>query len=178
MVKLKELVLLHLQAYPSMEATDFYKLIFQSTMGPVHSLASIERAKQWFFQEWSQVSSVQETPFIEDISLQQSLFRVHFASCKKKRISPDRIFGLFIETSRTFSENYAFFETCMNEFAEITKHPTFSHVKNEFLTLWKQVQKEKTGIPSHSEVFRKVYQPHYRIVSGQHIADIVPHSSS
>jgi hypothetical protein len=175
MTKLKKLTLQQFHRYPLMEAMDFHKLIFQSTMGPAHSLASIENAKKWFLEEWAQTPPLQDVPMIEDISCSTPIFRVHFAPCKAQCIPPERLLNCFIESSASFLENSAMYQECIEAFAEITKHPPFAQFHTDFQEIKNGIQQKKAGIPRHSAAFRTVYQPHYRIVSGHYLPAITPH---
>jgi hypothetical protein len=175
MTTLKKLLLQHFQRYPLMEAMDFHKLIFQSTMGPAHAVTSIENTKKWFLEEWTQTSSLQDVPMIEDISYSTPIFRVHFAPCKRKGISPERVLNCFIESSASFLENSSMYEACVEEFVEITKNLPFAQFHTDFQERAKRVQQKKAGIPRHSDSFRTVYQPHYRIISGRYAAGVSFH---
>jgi hypothetical protein len=174
MAKLFELVLRHYDIYPLMQAEDFHKLLFQATRGPIHSLQHLEKAKKYFFKEWKETSTTEDNiPCFEDISLHSSLFRVHFAPLKKKGARPELLWEFFLETSRTFVENCSLYGAIMQEFMQITKSPPLSYLEKDFGILWEKSKEDFLYIPTHSEMYRNVYQPHYRLVSGEYLLEII-----
>ncbi len=175
MTKLIDLVLRHYAMYPLMQAEDFHKLLFQSTRGPVHSLHHLEKAKEYFFQEWKNTTThISNTPLFEDISYHTPLYRVHFGPLKKKGVQPELVWEFFLETSKTFAENLLEYKTVMQEFLTLTKNPSLNDVEKGFLVLWEEVKNNSSSIPTHSEVYRIAYQPHYRLMSGDYLPEIFP----
>jgi hypothetical protein len=176
MAKLFELVLHHYTTYPLMQAEDFHKLLFQATRGPVHSLRHLEKAKEYFFKEWKETSITEDNiPCFENISLYSPLFRVHFGPLKKKGIQPELLWEFFFKTSETFVENCSHYETAMREFLQISKNSPLSYVEKDFGILWEKSKEDSLYVPTHSEVYRNAYQPHYRLVSGKYLLEIIPY---
>lgn len=175
MAKLIDLVLRHYNRYPLMQAEDFHKLLFQATRGPVHSLHHLEKAREYFFQEWGNtISTTSNTPLFEDISLHTPLYRVHFEPLKGQGVQPELVWEFFLETSKTFAENLSQYKFALQEFLKITKSPSLHWIEKDFMILWEEVKENSLCIPTHSEIYRSAYQPHYRIVSGDYLPEIIP----
>ena len=93
---MKETILAHVTAHPSMTEQDMIKLCYQAVFGAEHLLT--DRAKAWayFEYEWNNTPE-KEIPLFEPLSIRYA--RIHLAAWKHQRLPADWLFRIFYMTA-------------------------------------------------------------------------------
>lgn len=148
-----EILLKHNNRYPQMQFYDYLKLIYQNEFGCGHMITNKESSLLRIQQEYNEV----DTDFgeiFEDIG--NNLCRLHLAPAKSNGLSPETINNWFIVSANNIMGNIDSFESKL-----VLLKQFLAHEDNNFQT-YKVRGYQAVG---HSDVFRKLYSPHYRVVS-------------
>lgn len=150
----------HLKRYPLMEPQDFGKLVFQGEFGPEHMVSDGQQAESFLIEEWMELSRDRMDSNRQDkqepvVQVSESMCRFPLSSCgfaDEARL----LAHLFTTTAgecRGTTEG-------LEEKLELLKALRIPGME-AWVAAWKQ-----EGYPPvhHSQVYREVYQPHYRLV--------------
>lgn len=157
----------HLGNYPLMEPRDVAKLLYQNEFGPAHFAGTEEEALTALTEEMRSVEYEEDESLYEPVG--NGYYRVNLAALEEEEYPLPRLAKDFTASARAGKEERggsvegltekldwvcAHFEKLPFRFTERDWHL--------FLEEW-----EAAGYPplSHSAVYRKAYQPAYRVVS-------------
>ena len=144
----------HNERYPMMKELDFLKLCFQSAFGPGHIIQDKDKARKYFYEEASIISDEKDEVFTP---IGNDYVRVDILSYS---YSKDELFTNFVRS--------AIVEEKMKNVYEKYIEILISYCnENDKLDkdLILRLKKEYGYNPfSHSDEYRQVYKPHYRIV--------------
>lgn len=153
---------------------DAVKFIYQGVFGGGHLIFDVDNAKKFLLDEIEEVKGSKNTvdyPLIEKISKDYS--RLHLSQLINNNLDANTVFNLFYYSSVNFNNN----GDCNN----------ISQKNNEFFNNLKELieMSESLAVPldyentldfvyhylssedrliSHSDFYRKKYQPHYRVI--------------
>lgn len=163
--KIYNLLIKEFTRSPKSKAQDYYKLLFQAVNGAGHMIQNFNNCLEMLDKEMSQIEADINCPLYNDISLIFPLVRVNLSRCKADKIDHRTISKAFFEGAKIDTKfDTAGFETYLNFAAkELIKHP-FNINEKELEAFIKKI--EKFGLPAvhHSETYRKIYKPHYRVI--------------
>jgi ribosomal-protein-alanine N-acetyltransferase len=158
-----------IRIHPNLEAVDLIKLAYQNAYGGEHLIEDEEKAKEYLQEELSKVKQ-EKGPLFEDIG--GGLVRLELAASLEKGLTEENIFRLFIDSDSPRLEAK---EKLINNFETIKNVLKDEPIKNvnektfkEALTVYKE------GPVHHSETYRKLYSPHYRLVSLSYLLEFLP----
>lgn len=152
----------HLEKYPLMRAQDIYKLVYQHEFGCAHAVADRERAGAWLAEELKTVVQ-SDGPLFEDIG--NGFVRVRLSALDANGVSPDEVLDWFVRSAMPAGDKA--------EFAEIMRELPACGLPIDALELTAFVDSmEKEGFPAahHSEIYRELYRPAYRVVMEKYAA--------
>jgi len=164
-----------LERYPSVELRDLYKFLYHAFHGADHAVTDYAKAVAWFDREWAEISPDDNLPLLEDAYIDgvtPVIYRINLARAKRNGMNPTGINSEFMRTAEAFPGGFKYsrgelhdqFIRCWGTLPELSRAviKTFSPDEYHDLTLLA----EKTDWPAmhHSEAFRKLYNPHYRLV--------------
>jgi hypothetical protein len=171
--KLHDLLHQHQAWYPRMQVRDVYKLIYQGAMGPEHIIATQQEFAQRLEAEFNPLPTAPHERLLEAVRVDHSLLRLNLRPYKVHDQSINRLVPLLLKTSGQFHgsieelvKNWGIFVWLCgkDEGRPFERHEIqrFSH--------WLEVE----GYPPvhHSHVYRREYQPAYRLIADQLTAEI------
>lgn len=158
--EMKTVLRAHAARYPLMEATDAVKLLYQSVFGPGHMIPDEDAACAYVEAERATASGEESLP--EEIG--NDLVRLPLSYANAQGISSRELAGMFSCTAAgCVGDEGLFYETLslLEEMTEAGEMPFSAAALREYLTVYRA-----SGCPavSHSETFRKAYDPHYRVI--------------
>lgn len=161
MNEIREILLLHNKLYPEMKAQDALKLIYQNEFGPGHLIADQEAAWQYLVEEAKSCTGLKE----KAVPLGNGLVRIGLNGLDKKELH--ELFSLFCRTALIHHGELSCLIEKIAVLKQLKKEGYFSFSNEELESLL--IKYEKAGYPmiSHSEEYRELYQPHYRVVLEQ-----------
>ena len=163
---LTTVLLQELNLYPKLTVQDIYKMLYGSVFGPKHALKSIDRAKESFFQEWDYVNDDSQTQLYDDITIVQPMVRVHLSKCKALLFKKEDVFEWFCKSAEQMQkrEENEFRDVIKRVYSVVIQAPfSFSTEQANKLLSW--IQLKPFPVCSHSDVFKDLYNPHYRFIS-------------
>ncbi len=155
----------HYKKYPELTIQDICKFIYQSAFGCEHMVSSFDTVMDYILKEKN--SSLKNDNLID--ALDGDYSRVHLA-CLNKGLSEETFAKLFIASSKKEENGSIELENKINVFKDLVKKkelPFSIEETDEKLLSWKE-----QGYPAlhHSEHFRAIYNPSYRVVSNKYVA--------
>jgi hypothetical protein len=157
--------------YPKATLIDYYKLFYQGTFGPGHIIADKQTAYEFLVKETTESRNT-EIPFVQDISFINPYCRVSLEIIDKKLIDIDEFFDLLLESCDVqnvispieWNEAWIDIENILFQILPKLNEPEI--VKK----LHDSLYGDKFPLFRHSEVFRGIYKPHYRLIR----KDLIP----
>ena len=150
--------------HPQANLRDYYKLFFQGTFGPGHFISDIISAIDLIYQELNSSQGF-ENHFYQKINYRQTFYRVNLVVMKMKFVSLNEFYPGFL-TSSKYESNISM-EQWINEWQQIERilRKSSLNIQN-FEKDSKNLQllfSNNEFVISHSEQYRKTYNPHYRL---------------
>lgn len=157
------------EKHPSMETQDFLKLAFQSVYGPEHLLN--DKVKNYFYNEFENLEiDEKEFPLYEIIS--EYFCRINFQTWKKRKIDFNYLYNIFL---LSLSEKSLFNNVNVSDENKTNKilnrleeiYDFISGIENFIDKNWKEKihgYKQNVVPVHHSDIYRKLEQPAYRLV--------------
>ncbi|MBT3168447.1 MAG: hypothetical protein HN952_05220 [Candidatus Cloacimonetes bacterium] len=169
MQRINQLILNEYSYYPKAQLVDYYKLFFQANFGAEHFIADKITAEKKLRKELEQFT-FSNFSFWQNIGHKTPIYRISLQLIKDNVVTFDRFLNAFLNSNS----------------------PINSKVKNEWKDEWQKIQKTiftmnlplknvetdlekiQTGVLDftsvhHSEIYKKQYNPHYRIVTEKEI---------
>lgn len=151
----------HAVRYPEMEPTDAVKLLYQSEFGGGHLISNEDACLAYLRAEWERTPYDPDVPLVEDIG--DGMVRVMLAATT----DADALEALGRDFIRSAANVYGTLERFLEKLALLRQLAAegkfaFSLAElDEYLTAY-----EKAGYPavSHSETYRSLYRPAYRVL--------------
>ncbi|MBE0700714.1 MAG: hypothetical protein IH571_03405 [Acholeplasmataceae bacterium] len=158
----------HVIRYPKMKIEDFVKLVYQSAFGPRHFSNEPNRDEIRRYLEDELKGEHQNMDSIHIESIGEPYARVHLSSIHQMKMTIDRMVDLLMKSM---------FENRMN----VAEQSQLFHERMDVLL--SMIDKQEIGLPyedskafislylakgvrpiHHSEIYRKVYNPQYRVI--------------
>lgn len=155
-----------LDLHPKSSLADIYKNFFQDAFGPGHMIPDSAQAMNYLLRELDIAGDYDGVDF-QPLGYKNRYYRVNLSLVRDSILSTDLLFNAFVKSANTASP------PPMDEWIRTWNHilgiieemdleiPDFEEDK-KMLDI--QLQ-NGDPVVHHSEVFKKEYSPHYRIVS-------------
>ena len=168
--KIDKIILAELTLHPRASLQDFYKLFFQSYFGAEHALTDVDSARKYFDNELRNLP--EESDFIiQDISVNFSIFRINLQAIRNGLISSEELFDAFLKSTQTpVQTSKQKWPKIWQEIEQILL-PLTSPTQTEILQLREAAN--SGGTVHHSQIYRDLYKPHYRIICGEYLPEIL-----
>ncbi len=168
----------YLGKYPESEIRDIYKLLYQAYHGPEHFSLNPDETRMYLEEEWNALGESSLNPgkallepiFINGVT--PELFRLNLVPAKALGINPLDILDEFLRTAKEFPKCYPnhsinLHESFINAWKIIGMAGKTGEIVldleayNDFSLV---IQENEWVAAHHSEQYRKLYKPHYRLV--------------
>jgi hypothetical protein len=170
---LLELLRQHLAWYPQMELRDAYKLIFQAVLGPEHLSSSAEEFSHCLELEYQDLPPDSHQQLFEPLRTDGSLFRLNLRSYKSRQLGLSRLIPALLMTSRLIKGTHAELHATWQVFSQLCQQGYLADFDLEALRqLTVLLRQQDYPAMHHSETYRKLYQPAYRLVATSLIPDL------
>ncbi len=172
MQKINRLILQEYSQHPKAQLVDYYKLFFQANFGAEHFVTDKVIAKKKLRKELEQFT-FSSFPFWQNIGYKTSIYRISLQLIAEKYVVFDRFLKAFLNSN--FPINSKAKNEWKDEWQKIQKtiftmNLPLKNVKAD-LQIIKTAVREFTSV-HHSEIYKKQYNPHYRIVGEKEISKI------
>jgi len=151
----------HFNRYPKMEPQDAVKLLYQSVFGGGHLITDRESVLVRLRQERCQTPHGEKDALFEPIG--NDLFRLSLAALGNKPSDETVLFAFADSASKVQGTKEDFF-AAVKTLGTLAKEAPFpKEALDAYLT---EYEKAGCAMVSHSEAYRAIYRPHYRVVTG------------
>ena len=164
--KILNLALSEYKLHPQAALIDYYKLFFQGVFGPGHFIKSKEKARNFLQKELASATSF-ENHLFQDVSFHDRFYRINLAVIKYQLVSFEDFFESFIKSCQAAS--MLSYDEWLYHWQQIESIIKKSSVKitdfDEASHYLRKLFKQENYLVSHSTIYQKKYNPHYRIFS-------------
>jgi len=186
MNELYDIIKKHAQMYPKMEPVDAVKLVFQNVFGPGHMIDDEEEARHRLRAEFnkyrvSKKSEDKRPELPEVIYVGNGFMRVELTSVNDKKFPLFAVWKMFFATANdTAAKTDEEYKAKRTEFEEkiatlrkLVEEGVFYFDVKSFDDFYKDYtshadENGRLPIPSHSDGYRALYHPSYRLVSAEY----------
>lgn len=152
-----------IELHPSMQIQDVVKMCYQAVFGMEHMIADIEKARQFFYEEYAATPADNSIPLYEPIS--ENFCRINLAAWKARNLDADKLFDLFLASGRSHIGGTRFeLNDCAKDVEKLIKKGLLPFTVEE----WKEyytTYKNNGMLPvHHSEAYRQSEHPAYRLI--------------
>ncbi len=160
----------HLSWYPLMEPRDIYKLLYQGVMGSEHLLTSSEEYIWHLRSEFERLQPDVNQRLLEAVRPDLTLFRLNLRAFKTRQVKIDLLFSSLIETAQAINGSKNEIQAVWAGFTQWClqgRVGRFEIKKIHQFSLW-LFEREFPAV-HHSEIYRREYQPTYRLIYNKFI---------
>lgn len=159
---MEAVLLTHFARYPAMTPQDAVKLLYQSAFGPGHLIADKGLARVRLENELSATPADGALPLLEPIG--GGYARLHLAAAKAQQLPGDTVAARFFAAAEAEAPGKAAFEAALSTLERLAREekcPFSAAALADYLADYRAA-----GCPmvSHSETYRNLYHPAYRVV--------------
>jgi len=173
-IDIKQVISLELNQHPELKLIDIYKLVFQAYLGPAHLLADINESAKKIMTEIL-LHPEPYKPLKQDIGSQNGFFRlsldclVPVLQLKKEKA-----------ISELYRKSFLLAELMQESVLDFTYNLDITKLWKETIPVvqqlivfdineWQQVNAiaESKAIPRHSQQYKTLYNPKYRVLKYQ-----------
>lgn len=160
MEELKAILKDHAKRYPLMEPTDAVKLIYQNEFGGGHLIRDEESCLNYLRKEYASISKDTNTPLCEEIG--NGIVRVNLRAVKPEDL--EQLGRSFIRSAAKHTGSMECFLQKLAVLCQLTAEGFFSFDTQKLEHYLTEYGKAGCPMVSHSDTYRKLYTPAYRIV--------------
>lgn len=165
----KEYLEKQLKLHPSMQLQDIIKLCFQAVYGPEHLLADVERAKNYFMQEYEATPANFSLPLYEPVS--DTFCRVNLGAWKARFLEPEELFRLFVTSATDKSSGTeADFDRCAELIDNMSSNGFLPFSGKDWKDYYATYKKDGIRPVHHSDAYRLAEHPAYRLVRTDYLS--------
>lgn len=161
--KARNMLIKHYQKYPELKIQDLFKYIFQSSFGCEHLVSSQAAASEYILLEREAFPSENEAT-VDTLDGEYSRIPL---SILDTGLSAETLAALFLLSSKKEENGRALLEEKLAAMEELILEGTLPFCTNEFARAKNEWKASGFGALHHSEVFRKLYKPSYRVISNE-----------
>lgn len=161
----REALITHYQQYPQLQIQDLFKYLHQSSFGCEHMVSSLETATDYICAE---SRGICKSNVLID-RLDGNYSRVHLAYLEQG-LTPDTLGRLFFASAKNEPDGKENLKYKLNVAKELVREKLLPFSQNEFDEAVKTWQDKGYPALHHSDIFRSVYSPAYRVISNRFIA--------
>ncbi len=157
-----------LRLYPNMTLIDLYKSFFQGRFGPGHLIHDRDAVMQYLNSEL-ETAAEYDTLLWQRIGYEGKYFRLNLKLVKDGILPPEVYFNAFVESANsaeapTLEAWKKEWNAIQDIIENIAPHVANFEANKQFLT---EMLASGKVVIHHSEQYRQLYHPHYRVVDSQ-----------
>ncbi|RLC55250.1 MAG: hypothetical protein DRH89_08040 [Candidatus Cloacimonadota bacterium] len=165
--RIAELIKSEFELHPKVQLIDYYKLFFQGTFGPEHIISNKSSARKFLQNELEEYSIFEEIEY-QNISYINKFYRVNINVINKGMITFDDFMDAFLKSAKI--EKKISYEEWLIDWKNIEQQILLmkipiENIEKQSAELWKIIEDKQ--LVSHSNIYRKTYSPHYRLINAE-----------
>lgn len=163
--KTRNLLIKHYRSYPQLQIQDILKFLYQSAFGCEHSVSSLETVIENISKEYNNIS--RDIQF-EIEPLDGDYCRVPL-SCLNKGLSVNTLGKLFFLSAKKETDGEKDLIKKLEIALQLVREKLLPFSENDFERAVEEWKANDFPAIRHSEVFREIYMPSYRVISNKFI---------
>ena len=168
---MKEILIQHIKTHPAITTQDILKLCYQATFGAEHLLMDREKAFLYFDKEWQMTPETDE-PMVEILSCNYA--RLNLGAWKRAGLPAEWLFRMFFSTASTpSSATVADLQSRLEQVDALTASAQLPFSKAKWDEACVEYWKMGGGAVHHSEQYRMIEKPAYRLVHRRYL-ELIP----
>ena len=172
MENLEQVLRRHARKYPMMQPTDAVKLIYQNVFGGGHLIRDPTSCRNALQREYEFTPQDLHAPLLESIG--NGLVRVMLNAIDSSDYSIQQLADDFIRSSEAHKGNLNSFLIKLEIHRKVTASGVFEFTLEELETYLDKYKSAGYPMVSHSEQYRRFYNPAYRIVLASIFSKEIP----
>ena len=172
METLEQVLRRHARKYPMMQPTDAVKLIYQNVFGGGHLIRDPETCRNALLREYECTPQDPYAPLLESIG--NGLVRVMLNAIDSSDYRIQQLADDFIRSSEEHKGNLNGFLIKLEILRKVTASGVFGFTLEELETYLEAYKEAGYPMVSHSEQYRRSYNPAYRIVLASIFSKEIP----
>ena len=160
MEELKMILALHAKRYPMMQPTDAVKLIYQNEFGGGHLIRDEEKCLEYLRKEYASVEKKPGMPLYEEIG--NGIVRVYLPALPEGNL--EQLGRDFIRSAAAHTGSMERFREKLNILRQVASDGFFVFDAAQLESYLSDYEASGYPMVSHSEIYRKLYAPAYRVV--------------
>ncbi len=179
--KTRHVIERHIELYPKCEPYDIVKLLYQSEFGCEHFVRSKEMAEEYLKREYEscmltmEAAAAEEHPLTDETS--GMFVRVHLEPLALYGISPSRLAELFVRSSEVRTGSTDGMLKKLSLLKEICLHGKTPFDEETLLSFLEKYIEAGCPAIHHSETYRRLYHPAYRVICREFLPELCNCSS-
>jgi hypothetical protein len=153
--------------YPAMQVQDLYKLLHQAAMGSEHAIQDQQAARSWMERELAEMGTGPDDPLLDPLSPDGQILRLHLRPYLRAGKDPERVLQAFFRTANEWCGSIHTLKMYGKVAAQLAQAGIGMIRQDEIRIIFDKM--ESQGFPAihHSDVYRRIYRPAYRVVARQ-----------
>lgn len=162
----RDSLIMHYRKYPLLQIQDIFKYIHQSSFGCEHMVSSLKVCTDYIRTEKNNCTLCDDAVLVEPLDGAYSRVSLNYLS---HGLSAQTLGKLFFESSREEPDGKSDAENKLKIAKELAAENKLPFAADEFEKASRKWQSD--GYPSvhHSDIFRKEYNPAYRVISNKYV---------
>jgi hypothetical protein len=164
-----EILLAHERRYPLWQVQDLYKLAHQAALGSEHAVLSPEFAKRALEVEIQCTSAGNDEPLVDPLSGDGEIVRIHLRPFLNAGLLVPKLLDAFLLTAANFIGSIEMLQLYLTQAKKLASEKQIAMDVTDLAKF--EVTMRGKGFPAvhHSELFKKNYQPAYRVVARNYL---------
>ncbi len=170
-----KLLVTHANRYPQMNVQDIYKLLYQGAMGSEHFQDTYKNFEEDLSAEWEIAKPDDTIPIWENIRPDGQIIRFYLGPYKARDGQINQLLTLSYWTTTLYEGSQDNLKSSWETFEKICrdkKWGKFSLDEVEEFGRW--LRRNQFPPVHHSEIYRKTYQPAYRLLLREFLSVLTP----
>ncbi len=165
----RQILALHATRYPRLQVQDLYKLVYQGALGSEHAATDATQARVWLEREVDGLMDGPQEPIFEPISADGQVVRVNLRPYVAERSDMSALLEGFTRTAKEYkgTEGQLRRYWCYTE--RMAEEGALGLAANELKSFFEEMEAHCFPTVHHSEVYKRAYQPAYRVVARQYL---------
>lgn len=156
----------HLTRRPAMQPRDVYKLLYQGVRGPEHIISSPQAFREYLIAEWQALNPGGDDPLTESIRPDGTLLRLNLRPYKAAGGSLETLNAACLETARRPWGTQVELQQAWEAFVDSCRAGSWPNWTLQEVETFTSLLQENNFPPAHhSDRYRELYQPAYRLVA-------------
>ncbi|MCI0513203.1 hypothetical protein L0128_08335 [candidate division KSB1 bacterium] len=169
----QHIIQLHLERYPLLEIPDLYKLVHQAALGNSHLTTDLATVTRQLQLELEQVVDSDAWPMVENITPDQTLIRVRLAPFKAFQLKPQALAAAMVASAREFQGSHPRLREYWQVVERNASRRSLRFTRAELEAYIKPLAAQNFPARHHSETYRRLYQPAYRVIMGKFMSSLL-----